>query len=346
MKKVLLIEDSAEILNNLSEFLELSNYKVFTADNGKEGIEQAMMHKPDVIVCDIMMPELDGFGVLHILQHNPDLQKTPFIFLTAKTDPVDYRKGMILGADDYIVKPFDPTDLLNSIETQLRKADNRRAAPSNSSNYKRYFTEEKTLEQFLADKHVNHYRKKQLIYTEGNHAVRVYYVDSGKVKIYKCNDDGKELITKVVVEKQFFGYPAVLENTTYRESAQALEDSDVKVIPRHEFEELLADHPEIARLFASFLAKDLTEKEEQLLGVAYNSLRRKVADALLQLEHFYESSDGQGIRLSRENLAAVAGTATESLIRTLTDFKHEKLIDMHDGVISILNREKLQNFIR
>ena len=115
MKKVLVIEDNKEILENTAEILELSNYHVFTAENGKIGIERALANKPDLILCDIMMPELDGYGVLHMVQSHPELQHTPFIFLTAKTDLSEIRKGMSLGADDYIPKPFDPTDLLTAV---------------------------------------------------------------------------------------------------------------------------------------------------------------------------------------------------------------------------------------
>ena len=123
MKKVLVIEDNKEILENTAEILELSNYNVFTAENGRIGIEKALADKPDLILCDIMMPELDGYGVLHMVQSHPQLQHTPFIFLTAKTDPSEVRKGMSLGADDYIPKPFDPTDLLTAVEGRLKKAD-------------------------------------------------------------------------------------------------------------------------------------------------------------------------------------------------------------------------------
>ncbi|HEX2607090.1 MAG TPA: response regulator, partial [Flavisolibacter sp.] len=114
MKKVLVIEDNPEIRENTAELLELSHYQVMTAANGKEGVAQALTHKPDLILCDIMMPELDGYGVLHMVQKNPELQRTPFIFLTAKAEATEVRRGMSLGADDYISKPFDPSDLLTA----------------------------------------------------------------------------------------------------------------------------------------------------------------------------------------------------------------------------------------
>ena len=86
-----------------------------TAENGKIGVETALEHKPDLIICDIMMPVLDGYGVLHLLHKNPEIQNTPFIFLTAKTERSDMRKGMELGADDYLTKPFEGTELINAV---------------------------------------------------------------------------------------------------------------------------------------------------------------------------------------------------------------------------------------
>src|SRR5579885_2769730 len=117
MKKILLIEDNDEIRENTAEILELSNYKVFTASNGKIGLELAFEHRPDIIVCDIMMPVLDGYGVLMSLQKNSDTQNIPFIFLSAKAERNDIRHGMQLGADDYITKPFEGSELLSAIET-------------------------------------------------------------------------------------------------------------------------------------------------------------------------------------------------------------------------------------
>src|SRR5688500_9225400 len=115
MKKILLIEDNEDIRTNTAEILELSNYTVIVAENGKVGVMKALETQPDLIICDIMMPELDGYGVLHAIQRNESIKNTPFIFLTAKTERTDIRKGMELGADDYVTKPFDGTELLNAV---------------------------------------------------------------------------------------------------------------------------------------------------------------------------------------------------------------------------------------
>jgi DNA-binding response OmpR family regulator len=110
MKTILLIEDNREIRENMSEILELSGYQVFTAQDGKQGVSSAIDNKPDIIICDIMMPVLDGYGVIHMLQKHIETRNIPFIFLTAKAERDEVRKGMSLGADDYITKPFNGTE--------------------------------------------------------------------------------------------------------------------------------------------------------------------------------------------------------------------------------------------
>src|SRR6188474_1549790 len=121
MKSILVIEDNKDLRENTAEILDLAGYKTFTAENGKKGVDIAVKEKPDVIVCDIMMPELDGYGVLHMLRKNETTQAIPFIFLTAKAERSDFRKGMEMGADDYITKPFDDLELLKAVEIRLQK---------------------------------------------------------------------------------------------------------------------------------------------------------------------------------------------------------------------------------
>ena len=111
-KTILIIEDNTDVRENLEEILQLSGFKVHTAENGKIGVTKAQEVIPDLIICDIMMPELDGYGVLRIVGSQPKTADIPFIFLTAKTEREDFRKGMGLGADDYITKPFDDVELI------------------------------------------------------------------------------------------------------------------------------------------------------------------------------------------------------------------------------------------
>jgi len=120
MKKILVIEDNQAILENTAEILELSKYQVVTASNGTLGIEKALATHPDLILCDIIMPGLNGYDVLHQLHKSPALKQTPFIFLTAKTEKRDINKGIELGADDYISKPFSATELLQAVNKKLQ----------------------------------------------------------------------------------------------------------------------------------------------------------------------------------------------------------------------------------
>jgi len=351
MKKILLIEDNDDIRENTAEILELSNYKVIVAENGKIGVEKAIEHIPDLIICDIMMPGLDGYGVLHAVHKNEAIKNTPFIFLTAKTERSDFRKGMELGADDYITKPFEGIELLNAVESRLKKIEllKKELAPGleGLQNLMEASIGNNTLKNLTEDRNINIYRKKQIIYSQGNYPNRLYYVVKGKVKAFKIHDDGKELVTELYSTGDFLGYIALLEETVYKDTAEALEETELAIIPKEEFEELLNKNPEVTKKFIQLLAKNITDKEDHLLGLAYNSLRKKVAEALIMLQKKYNSDQNEvfTIDISRENLASIAGTATESVIRTLSDFRNEKLIEINSGNIKIVNYKKLENLV-
>jgi DNA-binding NarL/FixJ family response regulator len=122
MKKILVIEDEPEMRRNLTTLLRYHEYQSVAAANGREGIELARREAPDLILCDVMMPDLDGHGVLQALQADLALARTPFIFLTAKGEKEDLRNGMNLGADDYLTKPVSNADLIRAIETRLRRS--------------------------------------------------------------------------------------------------------------------------------------------------------------------------------------------------------------------------------
>jgi CRP/FNR family transcriptional regulator, cyclic AMP receptor protein len=347
MKKILLIEDNDAIRENTGEILELANYEVILAENGKVGVEKAIEHHPDLIICDIMMPVLDGYGVLHAVHKNEAIKNTPFIFLTAKTERSDFRKGMELGADDYITKPFDGTELLNAVDSRLKKIDLLKKEVNNGldgvQDLLQLTNGKNLLKSLTEESNTNKYKKKQIIYAEGNHPIRLYYVISGKVKTVRMHEDGKELITELYSANQFFGHIALLQNTTYKDTAEAMDECEIALIPKEDFENLLHNNKEVSAYFIKLLANNIAEKEEKLVGMAYNSLRKKVAEALLLLSRKYKNQHDQEftIDISRENLATIAGTATESLIRTLSDFKSEKLIDIQTGQLKIVNEKKL-----
>ncbi len=347
MKTILLIEDSDDIRETTAEILELANYKVLTAENGKIGVEIAHQNKPDLVVCDIMMPVLDGYGVLHIFSQNPDLQNIPFIFLTAKTERSDLRKGMDMGADDYLTKPFQEIELLKAIESRLKKIETLSKSFKNTQEsldklYQKA-TQHLDLSSLSTDRKVNNIKKKQLIYSEGDEPIRFFFLKSGKVKSYQSNRDGKDFITGLYNSGDFFGHISIIENTEYRESAEALEDSEIIGIPKHDFLELITRNQTVSNQFLKMLANDIQEKEKQLTQMAYNSIRKRTADALIMLSKKYkiESDDKFAMKISRDDLAAVVGTATESLIRTLSDFKAEKLIEVNGSEIRVIDERKL-----
>ena len=196
MKSILVIDDNKDIRENTAEILDLAGYKTFTAENGKKGVDVAIREKPDVIICDIMMPELDGYGVLHLLKKNMETQEIPFIFLTAKTERSDFRKGMEMGADDYITKPFEDIELLNAIEVRLKKMEVlKNKYPSSQQGINQFIKDVKGagLIQQLADQYdVESYSKKQTLYQEGKRPRFLFYVVKGKVKGIKTHEDGKE----------------------------------------------------------------------------------------------------------------------------------------------------------
>jgi len=121
MKKILVIEDEKPVLTNIIEILESGGFRAIGAENGEIGVQLATQEIPDLIICDIMMPVLDGYGVLTKLRSQPLTEIIPFIFLTAKADKGDQRQGMNLGADDYISKPFRRKELLEAVNIRLEK---------------------------------------------------------------------------------------------------------------------------------------------------------------------------------------------------------------------------------
>jgi DNA-binding NarL/FixJ family response regulator len=122
MKKILVIEDEPEMRRNLTTILRLEKFQPIAAENGRVGVELAAKERPDLVLCDVMMPELDGYGVLEALRESPHTAAVPFIFLTAKGEKPDIRAGMNLGADDYLTKPVAKNDLLNAIHSRLERA--------------------------------------------------------------------------------------------------------------------------------------------------------------------------------------------------------------------------------
>jgi CRP-like cAMP-binding protein/CheY-like chemotaxis protein len=342
MHKILVIEDADFVRENLSEILSLNGYEVIEAANGKIGVEKALAHIPDLIICDVMMPELDGYGVLQILGNNQKTADIPFLYLTAKAEKDDFRRGMSLGADDYISKPFDAAQLLQTIERRLKKSERLRQASAPNAKFEGFVNEAAALEllnNLSLNRELRHYQKKDLIFEEGKYPKFLYYLEKGAIKLFKTNEDGREFIVRIVAPGEFLGYLPIIKNDTYSESAVILEPSDIRLIPIDDFLKLVFGNKDVNARFIKLLANHISEQEQMLLNLAYNSVRKRVATALIALQEQGKSD----IHLLRDDLAAVVGTAKETLVRTLSDFKSEGMIDIKDGQVIILKPEKMKD---
>jgi DNA-binding response OmpR family regulator len=349
-KRILIIEDSIEIRENTAELLELSGYEVEVAADGIEGVRKAKAILPDLVICDIMMPHLDGFGVLQVFSTQPSLARIPFIFLTAKTNRSDMRKGMEMGADDYLTKPFQEVELLRAIESRLKKKGNELLAIKVEENKSDFELAQQAIsfldfEHFEGDKKLQFFHKKNTVYSEGDSPIRVYYLQQGKVKTFHTNQEGKYFITSFIHEGDFFGFVDILENQPYRESAEALEDCKVMSFSASDFNQLLKSNIHLEIHFRKALTAYLIKNEQLLFSMAYQSLRKRVALALYDLACTYGNGQDSkiSIRLSREDLASRVGTATESVIRTLSDFKKEGLIEIKGAEMTLLNVNGLRD---
>ncbi|MGI9531887.1 response regulator [Lutimonas sp.] len=338
-KRILIIEDDKIVRENTAEILQLANYDVITAENGKFGIEKAKFFNPDLIICDILMPELDGYGVLQIMMRSASLQKIPLIFMSAKTKHDDIRRGMDLGATDYITKPFEESELLSAVASRLKRRDIMTSKKTKEDKeVKKWRIDE--IEKAFQHKGRLEYKTGSTIYCEGNISNHVFYILKGKVKTYKMNQEGKELITEIFSDNSFFGFTSLLENRPYLENAETIKDTTLIRIRKQELLELIKSNPKLGLNFIDLLSSDLENVKDHLMHLAYDSVRCRTADAILHLQR--KKRHPGSLDISRSDLASFLGIAKETLTRTLTDFKDEKLIKTFKNEIKILDHKGLQ----
>lgn len=348
MKKILLIEDDAVLRENTAELLELSNYNVLTASDGKKGVASAIENLPDIVVCDIMMPELDGYGVLENLSKNTATKYIPFIFLSAKTERKDVRKGMDLGADDYITKPFSEEELVSAIESRIAKAailkeERENLAKGNLDDDSELRTLN-DLKNFFDDNGQTFvYRKDATIYENGDNSNFIYLIIKGLVKCFKFDEQGKELTTALYKEDDLFGYTSFTQNVPYQETATAIDEVELVGLPKSEIQKILNTNPKLTLDIIELLTDNIFGIKDQLLQMAYSSVHKKTATTILKFAEKMNRKPEDPIKISRNDLASVAGIATETLIRTLSSFKKQGLIEIEGRSIRILELEKLKN---
>jgi CheY-like chemotaxis protein len=349
MRKILLIEDDLVLRENTSELLELANYEVLNAPNGKIGVEIAKVALPDIIVCDIMMPELDGYGVLEALTKNESTKHIPFIFLSAKTERKDVRKGMNLGADDYITKPFSEDELISAIESRLAKTAILKDRRENKEEEKVEIEEKESLRSlndlknyFDDNGETFHFSKDKIIYEEGNNSNYIYLIISGLIKCHKLDEQGKQLTTALYKEDDLFGYTSFTQNLAYQESATAIKETRLVGLSKKALTNVLNKNHQVTLELIELLTEDLAVVKNQLLQMAYSSVNKKTANTILKFVEKLNGKPEDQIKISRNDLASVAGIATETLIRTISSFKKQGIIKIEGRNIRILDLEKLK----
>jgi len=342
MKSILVIEDNPELRESCSEILELSGYKVITAKDGHEGVNCAIQSIPDLILCDIMMPIMDGYSVFSILANNLATAKIPFIFLSAKGEYGDVRRAMEMGADDYLIKPFNPDELIKAIQTRINKVHQQNAEllPVAQQKNRSMNVGEglERLEQLVGHSKMRTIKKKQTLFYEGDHPQGLYLLAEGYVKTYRLTRDGRQLITGLYKPKDYIGLDALLLDGPFIESAEAIEDTKAYLLPKPMVVNILDQNPELSQHFIRILSNNIHEKEEQLVELAYESVRKRLAQVLIRLT---KTMQLQQLNVSREELAGLAGIATETVSRVLTDFRDEGLIEKSNGHIEILDLDRL-----
>ncbi len=333
MKKILIIEDNKDVRENTADILELANYEVSTAENGKKGVQIAKSLKPNIIICDIMMHGLNGYDVLEHLSKDKKTASIPFIFLTAKTERIDVRKGMALGADDYLTKPFEENELLDTIATRLKKhLLLKKEFSKDLKGVNQFFNEVSTqggITRLSKNRSLIKFKRKEFIFMEGYSAHKLYFVQSGSIKTYKTTESGKCLVTGIFGAGQFIGQLSLISNKgTYIHTASVLEDAEIIEIPKTDFTTLLYGDKLISNKFITMISNDFIELQEKLINMAFASVKQRLAKTLLQLDNnnIQNGAKTKGINISREDLAGLIGTASETAIRMLTEFKNEGLV--------------------
>lgn len=338
---ILVVEDQLEVRENLIETLELADYIVYGAADGHEGVRLVREHLPQLILCDVMMPKLDGYGVLELLQADENTRHIPLVFLTAKAEREDLRRGMNLGAADYVIKPFYQDELLRVVQQRILPIGNNASSTESTNPFPRTAlteilasVQEKGRERSFSDR--------AIIYFAGDSPQSFFRVVKGRVKLFSETSFGKCLTIDSIGAGGWFGLEDIVADSAHSFSAAAYPEATVTIVDRVELESVLRKHPNLYQWLASQFAQDLTLRAEQLLQIAYFSVRKRVAEFLLRSVKGL-SVAGTHIDLRREDIAESVATTSESVTRVLTEFRKEGLVELpeHGGVV-LLNEVGLQ----
>ena len=345
MNKILVIEDHLEVRENLHELLELCNYHVISAPDGATGIQLAIAEQPDLILCDIMMPGgIDGYEVLTTLGRHPETAAIPFIFLTARADKTDIRRGMQLGADDYLTKPFEDHELLRAIQVRLHKSHLLKQPFSRSyEGLKSFFfqaRQEGGLPLEIDPAGLQKFPAGHLFFQENEAPEHLHFLASGKVRLYRTGRVGEASSTILYEQGSFFGYKALIHGTPYLHLAEALEPVEVFFIPKNDFYLLLLHNRTFSIRFIQLLANRVKEQETLLLKMVQQLSQKTVAETILEL--CPQEGENQSDTISLEAIQSRTSIANLSFTLALRDLDHAKAICLEKDCIHLLDAHKLR----
>ena len=348
MNKLLIIEDHLEVRENLQELLELCNYIVLCAPNGETGIRLALSEQPDLILCDIMMPGLDGYEVLAYLAQQPETAAIPFIFLTAKADKGDIRRGMQLGADDYITKPFEEEELLKAIQVRLHKSHLLKQPFHRSPEGLQSFLFQARQEGGLPpDAHaaagIRKFEPNQFIFREGETPQYLFFIASGAISVYRPDQPEPGRVRTTYEKGSFFGYKALIQGMPYLHRAETMEATEISLIPKNDFYALLLHNRTFSIRFIQLLANQVREQEKQLLKMVQELSKRKVAGIILELFPGLEERSETDIPL--DTIQSQARMANLNLNLALRYLDREKAIRLRQDYIQLLDTQKLRALV-
>ena len=341
MHKILIIEDDPSFSNSTAEILRLSEYEVQVAVDGRTGIKKAIDTLPDLILCDIQLPELDGFGVLKAIRNSEKLNRTLFVFMSGVNHNQDFRKGMDAGADDFLMKPFTGTELLMVVSSRLQRFQH--LVVEFLPNFNNTLTLEGLSDRLTHRYPSSHFKMNAQLFHLGQSIHFLIFVVGGIVRCSRFDHSGKELTTAIYSPGQIIGLVDWLSYLPFQDDGHALTDLVTISIPVAEFKSEFNSTGALNGVLGRQLATEIKNRNELLLNLAYQDLRGKVAHAFIRLHSVMQttSNPNPALPITRVTLATIAGIAKESAVRTVLDFIQEGLLEETEDGFRVLNRPGL-----